>query len=102
MNYAAAFAVLFLTTGLKVCQQRNVEADRRLLIPPMSLVMQVVECITWGVGVNAYANGDWLTILFMGLGAGTGSLTAMWVDRTYLKRRAATKPSLRLVSRSAK
>lgn len=86
MTYLLAFAVLFLTTGLKVVQQRNVEDDRRLLIPPLSMVMQVVECITWGVGVHAYATGNWLTIAVMGLGAGSGSLFAMWVDRRYLRR----------------
>ena len=99
MTYFWAFAVLFVTTGLKVCQQRNVEDGRVWLIPPMSLVMQVVECITWGVGVSAYANGDWLVILAMGVGAGSGSLCAMWVDRRWLRKPPplAQKPQPRVV-----
>lgn len=85
MNYLAAFAVLFITTGLKVVQQRNVEEGRIFVIPCLSLVMQFVECVTWGIGVHAYSDGHWGVILTMGLGAGSGSLTAMWVDRNWLR-----------------
>lgn len=88
MTYALAYAVVFLKISLAVTQQRNVEEGRVKLIPCLSMVMQFVECATWGIGVHAFATQDWLQVGFMGLGAGTGSLAAMWVDRHWLARKA--------------
>lgn len=89
MTYALAFAVVFLKISLAVLQQRNVEEGRVFLIPPQSMVMQFVECATWGMGVHAFATNDWWQVACMGLGAGSGSLVAMWVDRRYLRSRSA-------------
>lgn len=80
MTYLLAFAVVFVKIGLAVTQQRSVEERRLWLIPPTSLVMQGVECATWGIGVHAFATQDWLQVLCMGLGAGSGSLFALWLD----------------------
>ena len=92
--YATAFLVVFLKIALAVTQQRNVEEGRTKLIPFVSMVMQFVECATWGIGVHAFATQAWGQVFFMGLGAGTGSLVAMWVDRHWLQpeMRAARPP----------
>jgi hypothetical protein len=90
--YALAFAVVFVRIGLAVLQQRNVEEGRVRLIPAQSMVMQFFDCATYGLGGAAFLAGDWWQVAAMGVGAGSGSLTAMWVDRTYL-RRAVPKPS---------
>lgn len=88
----AAFAVVFTKIALAVTQQRNVEEGRTKLIPAVSMVMQFVECATWGIGVHAFATQDWTQVFFMGLGAGTGSLVAMWVDRRWLRGMGQTAP----------
>ena len=97
--YGIAFGVVFLKIALAVIQQRNVEEGRTKLIPCVSMVMQFVECATWGIGVHAFATQDWAQVAFMGVGAGTGSLTALWIDRTWLRRPPppAEKPRLRVV-----
>ena len=87
MIYAIAFFVVFIKIGLAVAQQRNVEEGRLVLIPFQSLVMQFFDAATYGLGGAAFMTGDWLQILAMGLGAGSGSLTAMWIDRHWLRRR---------------
>ena len=87
MIYVIAFFVVFIKIGLAVAQQRNVEEGRLVLIPFQSLVMQFFDAATYGLGGAAFMTGDWLQILAMGLGAGSGSLTAMWIDRHWLRRR---------------
>lgn len=91
MTYLVAFLVVFAKVGLAVLQQKAVEAERVWQIPPTSLVMQAVECATWGIGVSAFANQDWLAVLAMGLGAGSGSLVALYVNRRWISD-AAPKP----------
>ena len=89
MIYVIAFFVVFIKIGLAVAQQRNVEEGRLVLIPFQSLVMQFFDAATYGLGGAAFLSGDWLQILAMGLGAGSGSLTAMWIDRHWLRRQRA-------------
>ena len=89
MIYVIAFFVVFIKIGLAVAQQRNVEEGRLMLIPFQSLVMQFFDAATYGLGGAAFLSGDWLQILAMGLGAGSGSLTAMWIDRHWLRRQRA-------------
>ena len=86
MTYLLAFAVVFVKIGLAVAQQRNVEEGRVKLIPFQSLVMQFFDCATYGLGASAFISQDWWQVLCMGLGAGTGSLVAMWVDRHWLRK----------------
>ena len=95
MTYAIAFCVVFLKISLAVIQQRNVEEGRTRLIPFVSIVMQFVECATWGIGVHAFATQNWLEVFCMGLGAGAGSLTALWVDRRWLRRSSSLVPGER-------
>jgi len=84
--YAAAFAVVFIKIGLAVAQQRHIEEGRVFIIPFQSMVMQFFDAATYGIGGAAFMAHDWLSILCMGLGAGSGSLVALWVDRNWLKR----------------
>lgn len=99
--YAVAFVVVFVKIGLAVMQQRNVEEGRVFVIPFQSMVMQFFDAATYGIGGAAFISQDWRSILCMGLGAGTGSLCAMWVDRHLLPKQAPPRviatPSLRLV-----
>lgn len=95
MIYAIAFAVVFVKIGLAVAQQRNVEEGRVWIIPPQSMVMQFFDAATYGLGGAAFISGDWWQIAAMGLGAGSGSLTAMWVDRHWLRRRPSLVPGER-------
>lgn len=85
MIYALAFIVVFVKIGLAVAQQRNVEEGRMMIIPFQSLVMQFFDAATYGLGGAAFVSHDWPQILCMGLGAGSGSLVAMWIDRTWLR-----------------
>lgn len=104
MIYAIAFAVVFVKIGLAVIQQRSVEEGRLWMIPPQSVVMQFFDAATYGLGGAAFMAHDWAQVLAMGLGAGSGSLTAMWVDRRWLQRRppVAAPAKLRLVKPDAK
>ena len=86
MIYAVAFLVVFVRIGLAVLQQRNVEEGRTWIIPPQSMVMQFFDCATFGIGGAAFMAGNWWEVACMGLGAGTGSLTAMYVDRRWLRK----------------
>lgn len=89
MIYGLAFCVVFLRIGLAVLQQRNVEEGRIRIIPAQSIVMQFFDCATYGLGGAAFMAHDWWQVLCMGLGAGSGSLTAIWIDRRWLRRVAA-------------
>ena len=86
MIYLLAYCVVAIRIGLAVLQQRNVEERRVLIIPMQSLVMQFFDAATYGLGGAAFMAHDWLQIGFMGLGAGTGSLFALWIDRRYFAR----------------
>lgn len=100
MTYLLAFAVVFVKIGLAVMQQRNVEEGRVFVIPFQSMVMQFFDAATYGIGGAAFITHDWTAILFMGLGAGSGSLTAMWVDRHWLRHQKLApgeRPKLRIV-----
>lgn len=101
MTYLLAFAVVFAKISLAVLQQRHIEEGRVWMIPPQSMVMQWFDAATYGIGGLAFINGDWLQIAAMGLGAGSGSLTAMWIDRHWLKHKAplvpGERPKLRVV-----
>ena len=106
MTYAHAFAVIFLKIGLAVLQQKNIEVERKWLVPPTSMLLQCVECIAWGIGASFYLTGDWLGVAVMGVGSGSGSLAALWINRRWLVPQMGiavpTKGTLRLVERSAK
>lgn len=100
MTYAHAFAIIFLKIGLAVIQQKNIEAERKRLVPPTSMLLQCVECIAWGTGASFYLNGDWLGVFVMGVGSGSGSLVALWVNRHWLNRPKLVpgeRPKLRAV-----
>lgn len=100
MTYLLAFAVVYIKIGLAVMQQRNVEEGRVWAIPPQSMFMQFFDCATYGLGAHAFMNQDWLQVCAMGLGAGLGSLTAMWVDRAILRKPKLVpgeRPKLRVV-----
>lgn len=100
MSYLLAFAVVFVKIGLAVMQQRNVEEGRVWAIPPQSIFMQFFDCATYGLGAHAFMTQDWWQVLAMGLGAGSGSLCAMWVDRHWLRRSKLVpgeRPKLRAV-----
>ena len=100
MIYALAFVVVFIRIGLAVLQQRNVEEGRVFIIPPQSMVMQFFDCATYGLGGAAFLAHDWWQVAAMGVGAGMGSLTAMWVDRTILRKPKLVpgeRPKLRVV-----
>jgi hypothetical protein len=84
VTYLHAFAVIFVKIGLAVIQQKNVEAERRKLIPPTSMLLQCVECVAWGVGATFYIESDWLGIAIMGIGSGSGSLIALEINRRWL------------------
>jgi hypothetical protein len=64
------------------------------------MVMQFFDAATYGIGGASFIAHDWTAILFMGLGAGSGSLTAMWVDRNFLRKPKPVpgeRPKLRVV-----
>ena len=93
MIYAVAFVIVFIKIGLAVAQQRHVEEGRVFVIPFQSIVMQFFDAATYGLGGAAFMSGDWLQILAMGLGAGCGSLTAMYVDRHWLRKPETGDPA---------
>ena len=77
--------MVFVKIGLAVIQQRSVEEGRLWMIPPQSMVMQFFDAATYGLGGAAFMAGDWWQVAAMGVGAGSGSLTAMWIDRNWLR-----------------
>ena len=83
MTYALSFFVVFFRIGLAVTQQRNIEEGRVFRIPPTSMITTVFDCATYGLGASAYVTHNWLQVFFMGLGAGAGSLVAIWLDRKW-------------------
>lgn len=92
MTYLYAFAIIFLKIGLAVIQQKNVEDERRRLIPPTSVMLQCVECAAWGTGATFYLSGDWLGVLVMGIGSGAGSLIALEINRRWLSKSGNDSP----------
>ena len=80
MIYLAAFLVVFVRIGLAVSQQRHIEERRFWLIPPISMITTAFDCATYGLGAAAFMAHDWIQVGFMGLGAGCGSLFALWAE----------------------
>lgn len=81
--YLAAFAASFLFVGLRSAQQLNVVHKKYKWILPMSYCMAAVEVFL----VNAMANNGWgWIVLFIGTGAGLGSMTATWMHSKYVMK----------------
>lgn len=90
MTYLVAFAVTLVVVAGKVIQQRNVEAKRKRLIPPTSMILQFIECAVYGYGGAAFLNHEWGQVFMMGLGAGVGTLVALWIDENWLVPKPGT------------
>ena len=81
MSYAFAFVASFVYIWAKATQQLQVVNFRYWRIMPMSFVMSVCEVF---IMVNVIRTADSVGGLialafFIGLGAGLGCLTAMWM-----------------------
>jgi len=74
--YLLAFLASLCNVFLKTFQQNNVQKKLYLLIPPISLMMTLLDVYT--VSVMAKHGISWL-VLYIGLGAGLGSCIGIWV-----------------------
>ena len=74
--YLLAFLASLCAVFLKTFQQNNVQKKLYLWIPPISLLMTLLEVYT--VAVMAKHGISWL-VLYIGLGAGIGSCIGIWV-----------------------
>jgi len=74
--YLLAFLASLCNVFLKTFQQNNVQKKLYLLIPPISLMMTLLDVYT--VSVMAKHGISWL-VLYIGLGAGVGSCIGIWV-----------------------
>lgn len=87
MNAALTFlafgACSFLNIFLRAGQQLNVFHDRRALVIPFSLGMQACEVF---LVVSTVALGPGWIILFGGVGAGCGTLSAMYINKRWMKK----------------
>lgn len=74
--YLLAFLASLSAVFLKTFQQNNVQKKLYYWIPPVSLMMTLLEVYT--VAVMAKHGISWL-VLYIGLGAGIGSCIGIWV-----------------------
>lgn len=74
--YLLAFLASLCSVFLKTFQQNNVQKKLYYWIPPVSLMMTLLEVYT--VAVMAKHGISWL-VLYIGLGAGIGSCIGIWV-----------------------
>lgn len=80
MIYALAFAASYVFVGLKSFQQLNVARGKYRFVLPTSLAMAVCEAYV----IVAFANAGfgWL-ILPVGVAAGCGAMSAMWLHSKF-------------------
>lgn len=84
--YLMAFLASFMYCAAKSLQQLNVQNKLYYFIVPVSLIMCCLE--VWSVTVISKHGFGWL-ILFLGTGAGLGSIAA-----TYLHDKFITKEDI--------
>lgn len=77
--FCANFAFVFL----KAFQQRNVAFDNFVWVMPTSMLMAAAEVFVV-VSVVQRGFSVW-PVLAVGMGAGLGAISAMWIHRRYLK-----------------
>lgn len=81
-NYFITFISSFAFIALRAFQQLNVVHNNKLLVMPTSLAMAACEAV---VIVNVAKTGFGVIVLFTGVGAGLGALTAMEIHRRFIK-----------------
>lgn len=78
MTWLLAFLISFVFVSAKAFQQLSVQHDRYLWIPPVSLVMALMEvCGIWLV----VKSDSFLIFLPLGLGGASGCWLAMYLHR---------------------
>lgn len=82
MTYLFFFAAALVATGLKATQQLQVTHDQYARIVPTSLALTSVE---YGIVAGLVQQGWGATALAGGLGAGLGTILAMWLHRRLRK-----------------
>ena len=74
--YLLAFLASLVSVFLKTFQQNSVTKKMYIWIPPVSLMMVLLE--TYTVAIMAKHGISWLVLAF-GLGGGIGSCIGVWV-----------------------
>lgn len=82
-TYLAAFAAAFIFVGLRSFQQLNVVHKKYWWILPTSYLMATVEVFL--VASMAKTGWGWI-VLFIGTGAGLGSITATYMHERFLSK----------------
>lgn len=83
MIYLAAFFASYIFVGLKAMQQLHVAHGQYGRVLPTSLAMATTEVFI--VSSVARAGWGWM-VLPVGLGAGLGACTAMWIHSRTTKK----------------
>jgi len=81
LHYLIPFAVMLGQVFFKSVQQLNVVYGNYKLIYPVSLGMCAMDALIVYFLYNAIQAQDLLTILFVGLGGGTGAIIGMKVHK---------------------
>lgn len=82
-TYIMAGLASFFYVGFRSFQQINVIKRKYSWIIPTSYVMAAIEVLL----IQQMAHNDWgVIVLFIGTGAGLGSVTATWLHERYLSR----------------
>lgn len=79
-TYLIAGLTSYLFIGLRAFQQLNVVHGNKLLVVPVSVLMATCEVLLVGTMVSA---GLGPIVLWLGIGAGFGSLTAMFMHKRF-------------------
>jgi len=83
--YLATFGASFVFIFLRAFQQRNVAFDNYIAILPVSLMMAVVEVfVVANIATQGY---HWPLVLTIGLGSGSGALSAALLHKRIFKRK---------------
>ena len=78
------FLCNFCYVGLKAAQQRHVAFDNCYLVIPTSLAIAAAEVyVIATIAVRGYSA---LIVITMGLAAGCGALSAMWIHKRFIKK----------------
>lgn len=84
LMYLLAFFASACYVGLKSFQQLSVSGKHYKLILPVSLLMAALE--VWTITVISKHGWGWL-VLFVGMGAGCGSMLGMFIHEKFIKEK---------------
>ena len=71
-SYILVFFLSFVSIACKSLQQKSVQYNRYLLIPPVSYVQAFTEMFTAGLFVNSFLHNDLQQTVVMAFMIGTG------------------------------